>query len=74
MRLLDANIFLRYLVPTASAADQAKAQARLALFQRLQGGQETARTIEAISVKSLDRWQPNPVRQAARRKAPASAR
>ena len=48
MRLLDANIFLRYLAPAPTPTDQRKARACLALFQRLRTGEESAWTIEAI--------------------------
>lgn len=48
MRLLDANIFLRFLVEPQSKADRQKANACKDLFQRLQSGEETATTTEAI--------------------------
>jgi hypothetical protein len=35
MRSLGANIVLRHLVPAPTPADQTKARARLALFQRM---------------------------------------
>lgn len=44
MRFLDANVFLRYLVP----GDQAKTQACFALFQRVKAGEEIVTTSEAI--------------------------
>lgn len=44
MRFVDANIFLRYL----TRDDEHKAAACLALFQRLQKGQEQATTAEVI--------------------------
>jgi len=44
VKFLDANIFLRYLVP----GDEAKAQACFALFQRVKAGDETVTTSEAV--------------------------
>ncbi|MBI2913420.1 MAG: type II toxin-antitoxin system VapC family toxin [Chloroflexi bacterium] len=44
MRFLDANIFLRYLVP----GDEAKARACFALFQKVKTGEEVVTTSEAV--------------------------
>ncbi|HUX85898.1 MAG TPA: type II toxin-antitoxin system VapC family toxin [Chloroflexota bacterium] len=44
MRLLDTNVFLRYL----TRDDEEKAQRCFELFQRLKNGDETATTTEAI--------------------------
>lgn len=44
MKFLDANIFLRYLVP----GDETKAQACFALFQRVKAGEEVATTSESV--------------------------
>ncbi len=44
MKFLDANVFLRYLVP----GDEAKARACFALFQRVKTGEEIVMTSEAI--------------------------
>src|SRR5581483_2605741 len=48
MKLLDANIFLRAIVAPQTAADRDRAQAAIALFERLAKGEEGATTIEAI--------------------------
>jgi predicted nucleic acid-binding protein len=44
VKFLDANIFLRYLVP----GDEAKARACFALFQRVKAGDEIVVTSEAV--------------------------
>lgn len=44
MRFLDANVFLRYLIPE----DETKARACFALFQRIKAGEEAATTSESV--------------------------
>jgi predicted nucleic acid-binding protein len=44
VRFLDANVFLRYLV----AGDEEKARDCMALFQRVQAGEEAVTTSEVI--------------------------
>jgi uncharacterized protein len=48
MLLLDANVFLRALVVPQTERDRERAAAAILLFGRLQRGEETATTIEAI--------------------------
>lgn len=48
MRYLDANIFLRFLVRPVTPADQVRAEACRALFERLRDATETATTSEAV--------------------------
>jgi predicted nucleic acid-binding protein len=48
MRVLDTNIFLRFLVAPTTPADQIKLQACATLFQRVQRDQEQVITTEAV--------------------------
>lgn len=53
MRFVDTNIIIRYLVRPSTPADHARHHACMALFQRIEAGQEQVTTTEVVIAEVL---------------------